>query len=140
MVAKRGGCPTVIVSGEIDNVIHRVANGELLGTLLTTNEADKMIAKKQWLAAHLRMMGRIVVDDGAVNALVNNGKSLLLVGVTEIQGDFDEGDVVECVDSQGIKTAVGQVSLSAKVAKELLGNKENSTSQVILHRDNLALI
>lgn len=139
-LAAMGGCPTVIVSGDVENVISRVANGEAIGTLLTTNEADKMIAKKQWLAAHLRMMGRIVVDDGAVTALVKNHKSLLLVGVTDIQGDFDEGDVVECVDLQGQRIAVGQVSLSAKVAKELLLEKANSTSQVILHRDNLAVV
>lgn len=139
-LAAMGGCPTVIVSGEIDNVISRVVAGEKLGTLLTTNETDKQIAKKQWLAAHLRMAGRLVIDDGAINALVNNGKSLLLVGVSEIQGDFDEGDVVECVDGQGIKVAVGQVSLSAQTAKSLLADKSSATSQVILHRDNMAVL
>ena len=53
-LAAMGGCPTVIVSGAIDNVITRVVSGEAVGTLLTTNEEDKMIARKQWLAAHLR--------------------------------------------------------------------------------------
>lgn len=139
-LAAMGGCPTVIANGEVENVISRVVAGEALGTLLTTNEADKLIAKKQWLAAHMRMMGRIMVDDGAVTALVKNHKSLLMVGVTEVQGDFEEGDVVECMDKDGLKIAVGQVSISAKVAKNLLADKSASTSQVILHRDNLALV
>lgn len=139
-LAAMGGCPTVIVSGEIDNVISRVVAGEALGTLLTTNEADKLIAKKQWLVAHIRMAGRLVVDEGAETAIITNHKSLLLVGVSDIQGDFDEGDVVECVNADGVKIAVGQVSLSAKNARDLLTNKATATSQVILHRDNMAVV
>ncbi len=134
-----GGCPTVIASGTIDNVITRVVAGEQIGTLLTTNEADKLIAKKQWLAAHLRMAGRLIIDDGAVEAIVNNGKSLLSVGVVEIQGDFDNGDVVECVNSQGLRIAVGQVSYSAREAKQLLIERQHQ-NPVIIHRDNMAII
>lgn len=134
-----GGCPTVIVNGGVEDVITRVVAGEPLGTLLTTNEEDKKIAKKQWLVAHIRMAGRLILDDGAVEAVVKNNKSLLLVGVAEIQGDFDNGDVVECVNLQGVRVAVGQVSYSANEAKQLLQQK-NSQNQVILHRDNLAVV
>lgn len=51
--------------------------------------------------AHIRMAGRLILDDGAIKAIVKNGKSLLPIGVVEVQGDFDEGDVVECMDAQG---------------------------------------
>ncbi len=139
-LAAMGGCPTVIANGDVENVISRVVAGEPLGTLLTTNDADKLIAKKQWLAAHLRMMGRLILDDGAVTALVKNHKSLLMVGVTEVQGDFEEGDVVECVDKDGIKIAVGQVSICAQKAKKLLLDKSSAGSPVILHRDNMAVM
>lgn len=139
-LAAMGGCPTVIANGDVENVISRVVAGEPLGTLLTTNDADKLIAKKQWLAAHLRMMGRLILDDGAVTALVKNHKSLLMVGVTEVQGDFEEGDVVECVDKDGIKIAVGQVSICAQKAKKLLLDKSPAGSPVILHRDNMAVV
>ena len=139
-LAAMGGCPTVIANGDVENVISRVVAGEPLGTLLTTNDADKLIAKKQWHAAHLRMMGRLILDDGAVTALVKNHKSLLMVGVTEVQGDFEEGDVVECVDKDGIKIAVGQVSICAQKAKKLLLDKSPAGSPVILHRDNMAVV
>lgn len=148
-LAAMGGCPTVIVSGAIENVITRVVSGEAIGTLLTTNEADKIIARKQWLAAHLRMSGTLIVDAGAAEALTKLNKSLLPVGVVEVQGDFDEGDVVEIVHQEtGERLAVGQMNFSSKdarrVARErteqfdkIFGNKEERV--VMVHRDNLAL-
>lgn len=138
-LAAMGGCPTVIANGRVDDVITRIVNGEAIGTRLTTNDADKIIAKKQWLAAHLRMAGRLVLDAGAVNAIVNHGKSLLLVGVRELQGDFAEGDVVECIDEQGVRVAVGQVSISAQAAHDALAN-QSAQNLIILHRDNMAVV
>lgn len=148
-LAAIGGCPTVIVSGEIDNVISRVVAGEALGTLLTTNEEDKKIAKKQWLAAHIRMAGRLILDDGAVEAIVKNNKSLLPVGVVEVQGDFDEGDVVECVDSQGVRIAVGQVDFSSQEAKQIIKKRHEDIEAIfgrkeerhaMIHRDYMAVL
>lgn len=148
-LAAMGGCPTVIVSGAIDNVITRVVSGEAVGTLLTTNEQDKIIARKQWLAAHLRMSGSLVVDAGAVKALTENNRSLLPVGVVEVRGGFDEGDVVEIVHQDtGERIAVGQVNFSShdarRVARErteqfdkIFGSSEERV--VMVHRDNLAL-
>lgn len=148
-LAAMGGCPTVIVSGAIEDVITRVVSGEAVGTLLTTNDQDKIIARKQWLAAHLRMSGSLIVDAGAAKAVVKHQKSLLPVGVSEVRGDFDEGDVVEIVHQDtGERIAVGQVNFSSRdarrVARErteqfdrILGNNEERV--VMVHRDNLAL-
>lgn len=148
-LAAMGGCPTVIVSGAIDDVITRVVSGEAVGTLLTTNEHDKIIARKQWIAAHLRMSGTLIVDAGAARAVIENNKSLLPVGVVEVRGDFDEGDVVEIVHQDtGERLAIGQVNFSStdacRVARErteqfgkIFGNKEERV--VMVHRDNLAL-
>jgi glutamate 5-kinase len=148
-LAAMGGCPTVIVSGAIDDVITRVVSGEALGTLLTTNEADKIIARKQWLAAHLRMAGSLIVDAGAAKALIEQNRSLLPVGVVEVRGGFDEGDVVEIVHQDtNERIAVGQVNFSSheaqRVARErteqfdkILGDKDERI--VMVHRDNLAL-
>ena len=148
-LAAMGGCPTVIVSGAIDDVITRVVSGEAVGTLLTTNEEDKIIARKQWIAAHLRMSGTLIVDAGAARAVIENNRSLLPVGVVEVRGDFDEGDVVEIVHQDtGERLAIGQVNFSSKdacrVARErteqfgkIFGNKEERV--VMVHRDNLAL-
>lgn len=148
-LAAMGGCPTVIVSGAIDDVITRVVSGEAVGTLLTTNEQDKIIARKQWIAAHLRMSGTLIVDAGAAKALTELNKSLLPVGVVEVRGDFDEGDVVEIVHQDtGERLAIGQVNFSChdarRVARErtaqfdkILGGNEERV--VMVHRDNLAL-
>ena len=148
-LAAMGGCPTVIVSGAIDNVITRVISGESVGTLLTTNDQDKIIARKQWIAAHLRMSGTLIVDAGAAKALTEQNRSLLPVGVVEVRGDFDEGEVVQIVHQDtGERLAVGQVNFSSsdarRVARErtgefdkILGNKEER--MVMVHRDNLAL-
>lgn len=148
-LAAMGGCPTVIVSGAIDEVITRVVSGEAVGTLLTTNEHDKIIARKQWIAAHLRMSGTLIVDAGAARAVIEHNKSLLPVGVVEVRGDFDEGDVVEIIHQDtGERLAIGQVNFSStdacRVARErteqfdrILGNKEERV--VMVHRDNLAL-
>lgn len=148
-LAAMGGCPTVIVSGAIDDVITRVVSGEAVGTLLTTNNEDKIIARKQWLAAHLRMSGSLVVDAGAAKALTENNRSLLPVGVVEVHGGFDEGDVVEITHQDtGERIAVGQVNFSShdarRVARErteqfdrIFGSSEERV--VMVHRDNLAL-
>ncbi|WP_372860246.1 glutamate 5-kinase, partial [Psychrobacter sp.] len=119
-LAAMGGCPTVIVSGAIDDVITRVVSGEAVGTLLTTNDEDKIIARKQWLAAHLRMSGSLVVDAGAARALTEHNRSLLPVGVVEVQGGFDEGDVVEIIHQDtGERIAVGQVNFSSNDARRV---------------------
>ncbi|CAM3429935.1 glutamate 5-kinase [Psychrobacter glaciei] len=148
-LAAMGGCPTVIVSGAIDDVITRVVSGEAVGTLLTTNEEDKIIARKQWLAAHLRMSGSLIVDAGAARALTEHNRSLLPVGVVEVRGGFDEGDVVEIIDQDtNERIAVGQVNFSShdarRVARErtesfdkIFGSNEERV--VMVHRDNLAL-
>lgn len=151
-LAAMGGCPTVIANGSIDNVIKKVVFGEPIGTYLTTNEDDKQIAKKQWLAAHLRMAGTLVVDAGAVNAIVKHQKSLLPVGVVAVQGDFDEGEVVEIVHQDtGERVAVGQVNFSANMAKQILQDKHrskddpvylktSSKDRVMVHRDDMAVL
>ena len=148
-LAAMGGCPTVIVSGAIDDVITRVVSGEAVGTLLTTNDEDKIIARKQWLAAHLRMSGSLVVDAGAARALTEHNRSLLPVGVVEVRGGFDEGDVVEIIHQDtGERIAVGQVNFSSndarRVARErteqfdkIFGSSEERV--VMVHRDNLTL-
>ncbi len=148
-LAAMGGCPTVIVSGAIEDVITRVVAGEAVGTLLTTNNEDKIIARKQWIAAHLRMSGSLIVDAGAAKAVSEHNSSLLPVGVVEVRGDFDEGDVVEIIHQDtGERLAIGQVNFSSRdarrVARErteqfdkIFGSSEERV--VMVHRDNLAL-
>lgn len=119
-LAAKSGCPTLIASGESDNVLSRVMAGEMLGTLFTTDK-DRMTAHQQWLAAHLQTAGRLVIDDGAVDAIKSKHRSLLPVGVKTVEGHFDRGDVVECVDKQGKRIAVGRVNFSSRSAEIIKG-------------------
>ncbi|MEY4516709.1 MAG: hypothetical protein RL180_1055 [Pseudomonadota bacterium] len=145
-LAAMSGCPTLIANGDQPDVLLRLIAGELLGTLFTADD-DRLTARKQWLAAHLQMAGRLVIDDGAVRALRDDKRSLLPVGVSDVQGSFRRGDVVECVDQHGCRIAVGRVNFNsheaAQIARqsseriaELLGS---AAATVMIHRDHLAM-
>jgi glutamate 5-kinase len=111
-LAARSGAHTVIVGGGIERVLSRLRNGELLGTLLTP-ERGLLAARKQWLAGHLQTRGTLVLDAGAVKALVSDRKSLLPVGVKAVQGAFRRGEMVICVGPDGREVARGLSNYSA---------------------------
>jgi len=145
--AARSGAHTIIASGRENAVLVRLASGEVIGTHLRS-EQGKMLAKKQWMADHLRVTGQLKLDAGAVKVLCNEGKSLLPVGVTAVEGHFERGDVVACVDEQGKELARGLVNYSSSEASRIL-RKSSSEIETILgymdeaeliHRDNLILL
>ncbi|MBU3698378.1 glutamate 5-kinase, partial [Dechloromonas sp.] len=103
--AARSGAHTAIASGHEPDPIIRLAAGEPVGTLLVST-TQPLAARKQWLADHLQLAGRLVLDAGAVKAL-QSGKSLLPIGVTAIEGDFERGAAVACVSPDGAEIARG---------------------------------
>lgn len=145
-LAAKSGCPTLIASGESDNVLSRLMTGEMLGTLFVADN-DRITARQQWLAAHLQTAGRLVIDDGAVAAIKNQHRSLLPVGVKAIEGYFERGDVVECVDPNGKRVAVGRVNFSSRSAELVKGLASDKVYQVLgesrslemIHRDHMAI-
>lgn len=145
-LAAKSGCPTLIASGESEQVLTRLMNGEMLGTLFTSDN-DRITAHQQWLAAHLQTAGRLVLDDGAVKAIKENHRSLLPVGVKVVEGHFERGDVVECVDSNGVRIAVGRVNFSAKSADLVKGLASDQVQAVLgemrslemIHRNHMAI-
>ncbi len=145
--AANSGAHTVIASGREADVLVRLSNGEAIGTHLKSNQI-KTIAKKQWLADHLRLGGKLVLDAGAVKVLKTDGKSLLSIGVVEVQGQFERGDVVACISEAGIEVARGIVNYNSadtsrikrKASSEIeriLGYVEESE---LIHRDNLIVM
>ena len=145
--AARSGAHTIIASGREEAVLVRLAKGEVIGTHLRS-EQGKILAKKQWMADHLRVTGQLKLDAGAVKVLCNEGKSLLPVGVTAVEGHFERGDVVACVDEQGKAVARGLVNYSSSETSRIL-RKSSSEIETILgymdeaeliHRDNLILL
>ncbi|HUX64316.1 glutamate 5-kinase [Sulfuricella sp.] len=145
--AARSGAHTVIAWGREPDVLIRLAQGEAIGTQLIAGEM-KTVARKQWLADHLQVGGKLTLDDGAVNALRKEGKSLLPIGVTAISGDFERGEVVTCLDAKGHEIGRGLVNYSAQETRRILRHASTEIESVLgyvdepelIHRDNLVLL
>jgi len=143
--AARCGASTVVCNGRTRDVILRVASGEPIGTMFLA--ADRLASRKHWLAFTTRTRGELVVDDGAVRALVERGKSLLPAGITAIRGEFGIGDPVACVDARGVEVARGLVAYSSEAIERIAGLPTQRIDAVlgysnggeVIHRDDLVL-
>ncbi|AQG99623.1 glutamate 5-kinase [Burkholderia sp. KK1] len=145
--AAHSGANTVIASGREADVLTRLASGELIGTQLIARMA-RMAARKQWMADHLQVRGHVVIDAGAVNKLTADGKSLLPIGVIDVKGAFDRGEVIACIDNQGREVARGITNYSSSEAR-LIHRRPSGEIETVLgymlepeliHRDNLVLV
>ncbi|HTR58958.1 MAG TPA: glutamate 5-kinase [Casimicrobiaceae bacterium] len=145
--AARSGASTVIASGREANVLTRLAAGETIGTELVA-EASSLAARKQWLADHVRLAGRLTLDSGAVRALTRDGKSLLPIGVVACSGTFERGEVVACCDPEGREIARGLVNYSAAETQRIMRKPSSEIAQLLgyidepelIHRNNLVLL
>lgn len=146
-LAARSGADTLIASGREQDVIIRAAQGELVGTWLEPDHC-RQAARKLWIAGHLKSRGSLVLDAGAVKALRKEGTSLLAVGVKDAEGSFSRGDMVLCVDEQGVVVARGLVNYSVAETLKLLGRCSSEIGSVLgyegepelVHRDNLVIV
>jgi glutamate 5-kinase len=145
--AARSGASTVIASGRAEKVLTRLAAGESIGTELVA-ETLTLAARKQWLADHVRLAGRLTLDPGAVRALAREGKSLLPIGVIACEGQFERGEVVGCCDADGHEIARGLVNYSAAETQRILRRSSSEIEAILgyvdepelIHRDNLVLL
>ena len=143
-LAARSGTGTVIANGRVADIINRVAAGESLGTFLQTQRRPQS-ARKQWLASLLHAQGQLILDEGAVRGVVEQGRSLLPIGITAVTGRFERGDLVSCVDSQGRERARGLVNYGSSEAEALAGKASAQIEPILgyrgedemIHRDNL---
>jgi glutamate 5-kinase len=143
-LAARSGTSTVIANGREPGVMTRVAAGEPIGTFLQTHRQPQS-ARKQWLASLLHAHGKLVLDDGAIKGVSEQGRSLLAIGITAVSGEFRRGDLVSCVDAEGRERARGLVNYSAEEATALIGKASADIESVLgyqgdpemIHRDNL---
>ncbi len=145
--AARSGTHTVIAYGREEDVIKRVVKGEAIGTYLKAGKGH-LVARKQWLAGHMRCAGELLLDDGAVRVLQQSGASLLPIGVKQVKGDFKRGEVVACVSPQGRIIARGLVNYPADEARKIIGHPSKKIPELLgyeddeelVHRDNLILL
>ena len=145
--ASRSGANTIIASGREKSVLVRLAAGEVIGTHLQTTEM-KTTARKQWLADHLQLRGKLTLDAGAVKVIKQEGKSLLPIGVIAVEGSFERGEVVACCDESGAELARGLVNYSANEAARIMRKSSKDIEKILgyveeaelIHRDNLVLL
>ena len=149
LAAKRAagsGASTVIAWGRESDVLLRLAQGERMGTLLVAQTAKKQ-ARKQWMADHLQLRGAVTVDAGAAAKLRTEGKSLLPIGMTAVEGDFSRGDVIAVRDPDGAEMARGLANYASGEARLLCRQPSSEFPRLLgymaepemVHRDNLVL-
>ena len=145
--AARSGAHTVIASGHEQDVLPRLLNGESIGTLLLAQSLS-LVARKQWLADHLQVSGKITLDVGAVKAICKEGKSLLPIGVSEVSGEFERGAVVALLNTNGQDIARGLINYSAAETRRIARHSSQEIERILgyvdepelIHRDNLVLL
>ena len=146
-IAAKSGTLTVIASGHDDNVIINVANAEPFGTLFSGN-TDSVNARRLWLAGQGKLKGAVTLDEGAINALKSQGKSLLPVGIKSVNGEFARGEIIACLDENGNEIARGLTNYSSSQTSIIMGKSSQEVSEILggidedelIHRDNLLLI
>ncbi len=142
--AANSGGHTIIASGREPDVLERLAGGERIGTELRALLPIRS-ARQRWLANHLRLRGRVTVDQGAARALTEGHKSLLAIGVTAVEGEFERGDVVACMDEHGYELARGLINYSAGDTRRILRQPSHRIAEILghmtdpelMHRDNM---
>ena len=149
LAAKRAagsGASTVIAWGREPQALIRLSQGEAIGTLLLA-QTQKHQARKRWMSDHLQMRGSVTVDPGAAGKVRDEGKSLLPIGMTAVNGEFSRGDVIAVLDAEGSEIARGLANYSSSEAR-LICRKSSSEFEKLLgytgepemlHRTNLVL-
>ena len=143
-IAMAAGTRMAIADGTELNPLKRIEEGALCTWFIP--DANPKTARKRWIASALKPAGTIVIDDGALGAL-NDGKSLLPAGVTDIQGRFERGDAVVVTAHDGREIARGITAYSANDARRIMGNKTSEIEGILgyrgrdemVHRDDLVL-
>ncbi len=140
------GTHVLIAHGQRDNVLADIFRGEDVGTLFLA-EQEALPAWKRWIGYTLPPKGKLIVDDGARRAIVEQGRSLLAIGVRLVEGHFDEGEVVALCDLQGVEIARGLCNYDAAAARLVAGKRTEDIARTlgaapydeVIHRDNLVV-
>ncbi|HIJ83872.1 MAG TPA: glutamate 5-kinase [Magnetococcales bacterium] len=145
-MASLSGCPMVLTNGFSEHPILTVFSGQPVGTLFLP-ASSPLNAHKRWLANSRLSRGELTLDAGAITAL-RKGKSLLARGIIAVDGDFDRGDAVFCLDPDGVRVAKGQVNYPAADIRRIAGRHSDDFEAIlgflgdpeIIHRDHMAMI
>jgi glutamate 5-kinase len=141
------GITVHIINGRKEGLLCSLMEGKRSGTLFIPKEG-RLSSRKGWIAYSTRAKGSIVVDDGAVKAIIQGGKSLLPSGIVSAEGNFDIGDAIYCLDSKGNRIAKGMTNYSFSEVERIKGKKTSEIEKIlgykysdeVIHRDNLVLV
>jgi glutamate 5-kinase len=147
LAAKRAseyGATVHIINGRKPGAIVSILQGKNIGTVVRPKKKS-LSSRKGWIALGVKSKGEIVLDSGAVEALVQKGRSLLPSGIVDVRGDFDIGDAVYCIDSGNARIAKGLTNYSSKEILKIKGRKTPEIEKIlgyrysdeVIHRDNL---
>jgi glutamate 5-kinase len=140
------GIPMIIANGGKPNILIKLFSGRSHGTYFVPKE-QRLASRKRWIAFTLKPLGALIIDDGAANAIMKCGKSLLPSGILEVQGDFNVGAAVEFKGTQSQTYGMGLVNYSAVDISKIKGLNSNKIEAClghklydeVIHRDNLAI-
>jgi glutamate 5-kinase len=146
-MATHTGTNVIIADGRADTILDRITAGEELGTLFTSKR-ESVPAWKRWIGYTVTPRGALRLDDGAVKAVAEKGRSLLAIGVTGVDGDFSKGELVSLLDPTGHEFARGLSNFDARTAASIAGKRTEQVIealgagayQEIIHRDNLTVM
>jgi glutamate 5-kinase len=146
-IACMSGVEVVIANGLKKNVVLDIYSGEPVGTKFCPIGRE-ISSRKRWIAFGKKVRGRIIIDDGAVDAIVKKNKSLLSSGIKFVEGKFDSGDVVSIVDNKGVEIARGISNFSFEILEKIKGKKTSEIKkqfpqlevEEVVHRDNLVVL
>ena len=145
--AARGGTSTIIGKGMLKNFFKDLFDNNLQMTIISPNR-KKINAKQTWMIDNSKPKGQLFLDDGAIKALLENKKSLLPVGVKSFSGNFQRGDLISCMNQDGVEVARGLSNFSSVDVERIMGQKtdcinqplENIFEENLIHRNNLVII
>jgi glutamate 5-kinase len=146
-LATSSGITVIIADGHQQDIIVRIASGEAIGTHFLPKPA-KIDSRKRWMVSGLCIKGKLTVDDGAATALRKKSGSLLAAGIKDSQGKFQRGDIVNIVDSQGIRIGCGITNYSSLDVETIKGAHSNQIAAIlghdsgseVIHRNNLIIL
>ena len=141
------GVSTLILNGTVPGLLSSTLAGKPGGSLFLAR-SRRLNSRKHWIAFTLRARGAVTLDNGAVEALVHKGRSLLATGILDISGQFEAGDPVSCTNEEGKEFAKGLVNFSAEILTRIKGLKTADIQQLpglqeyeeVIHRDNLVIL
>ncbi|HAJ95086.1 MAG TPA: glutamate 5-kinase [Actinobacteria bacterium] len=141
------GIGMIIAHGRRKNVLNDIINGREIGTFFKPNTSEKVKGIKKWIAFGVRTRGSITIDEGARDAVIKKGKSILPVGITEISGRFNRGDTLKVFSAGNILIAKGISNFSSEEIQKIMGKNNKSIlprygedmCKEVIHRDCLVV-